>query len=80
MKVRGSLLTGEVIQIGAVKLDNNFDVCDSFSINIEPVFYKKMNSNVKRITGITEGALRDVCTLKAHSENFWNSAAVSFAL
>lgn len=33
-------------------------MCDSFSINIEPVFYKKMNSNVRRITGITEGALR----------------------
>lgn len=57
-KIHGRCLTGEIIQIGAVKLDGNWDVCDSFSVNIEPVFYKRMNRNVRDITGITADELR----------------------
>ena len=57
-KLGDGFLTGEIIQIGAVKLDSSFDVCDSFEVNIEPVFYKKMNRNVKKITGITDSELR----------------------
>lgn len=55
--VRGVGLNGEIIQIGAVRLDDKLDVSDSFIINIEPVFYKKLNSAVARITGITSGDL-----------------------
>lgn len=48
------LLHGEIIQIGAFKADENFELIDKIKINVRPKFYKKMNSRVKQITGITD--------------------------
>lgn len=50
---RGVELVGEIIQLGAVKLDSHFNKCDSFERNIAPSFYKKVNRHVSDITGIT---------------------------
>jgi len=35
---------GEIIQIGAAKIDENCNVTDTFSIVIKPVHYKKINN------------------------------------
>ena len=51
------LLRGEVIQIGAVKVDEDFNLIDTLKINIAPKFYKKMNRRVQKITGITNEQL-----------------------
>ncbi len=48
------LLHGEIIQIGAVKTDENFNFLDKIKINIRPKFYKQMNPHVRKITGITD--------------------------
>ncbi|MBD5129103.1 MAG: exonuclease domain-containing protein [Ruminococcaceae bacterium] len=51
------LLYGEIIQIGAVKTDDKFNLIDKIKINVRPKYYKKMNSHVAQITGITDTQL-----------------------
>lgn len=51
------LLRGEIIQIGAVKADENFNFVDKLKINVAPKYYKKMNRHVEKITGITSEML-----------------------
>ncbi len=45
-------LEGEVIEIGAVKTNNSCELLDTFKILISPKYYKKMNTNVSKLTGI----------------------------
>lgn len=52
------MLRGEVIQIGAVKTDEQFNYLDKLKINIAPKYYKKMNRHVEKITGITNAQLK----------------------
>lgn len=47
------MLHGEIIQIGAFKTNENFELVDKIKINVRPKFYKKMNPHVEKITGIT---------------------------
>ena len=53
------VLYGEIIQIGAIKTDENFNFLDKIKINVRPKFYKKMNPYVEKITGITAADLAD---------------------
>lgn len=46
----GSQLTNEIIQIGAYKLNDKFQITDSFCRYVHPSFYKKLNRNVLKIT------------------------------
>ena len=43
----------EIIQIGAVKLDNDFNVIDTFLVYIKSEIVKKLNKRVIVLTGIT---------------------------
>lgn len=43
----------EIIQIGAVKLDENNNIVDKFDSYVRPL-YSKINKNVYRLTGITD--------------------------
>jgi len=47
----------EIIQIGAVRLNQNFKYEDSLSILIEPSIYKRLHPYVARITGLKEAHL-----------------------
>lgn len=51
-------LQGEIVQIGAVKLDENFQVIDSFKIMISPKYYRKMHKRVTRLTQIKDADLQ----------------------
>lgn len=51
------LLRGEIIQIGAVKCDEDFKLVDKLKINVAPKYYRKMNRHVEKITGITSAML-----------------------
>jgi len=46
------MLRGEIIQIGAVKLDENYHILDTFKIMVSPKCYTKMNKKVAKLTGI----------------------------
>ena len=48
------MLHGEIIQIGAVKTDDRFNMVDKIKINVRPKYYKVMNPHVEKLTGITQ--------------------------
>ena len=45
-------LRGEVIQIGAVKLDKKLRPCGSYQIIVKPKYFKKLHRHVSSLTGI----------------------------
>jgi hypothetical protein len=47
------VLVGEVIQIGAAKVDESLEVIDTFKAMVAPQFYTKMHKHVTRVTGLT---------------------------
>ncbi len=47
-------LRGEVIQIGAVKLDKNMNICGSYQIIVKPKYFKKLHKHVSELTGISQ--------------------------
>ncbi len=49
----GKRFSGEIIQIGAVKLGENLAIESMFKTEIKPKIYTKMNSKVSELTGIT---------------------------
>ncbi len=51
-------LEGEIIEIGAVKFGTGGEIIDTLKIFIAPKYYKKMNWNVARLTGISESDIR----------------------
>ena len=71
-------LNGEIIQIGAVKTDENFNIIDTFKILIEPVYYKKMNSKVKKLTKITNKKLKTGLPFEEALEQFKNWCGSDF--
>lgn len=52
-------LTGEIIEIGAVKLNDMLEVMDEFRIYVAPQYYKKMNRAVQRLTRLHADFLQD---------------------
>lgn len=51
-------LTGEIVQLGAVKLDEHFRVIDEKRLYITPRYYTKMHRKVASLTGIHDRDLR----------------------
>lgn len=52
MIMNSMMLRGEIIQIGAVKLDENYRMLDTFKIMVSPKYYTQMNKKVSKLTGI----------------------------
>lgn len=53
----GIRLTGEIVQIGAVRLEADLSEAGRFSCYIKPQVYRKMNPRVKEVTLITDEML-----------------------
>lgn len=53
----GVRLTGEIIQIGAVRLSPDGKPGEQFSMCVRPRFYKRLNKRVRELTGITKEQL-----------------------
>ncbi|MCR4935708.1 MAG: hypothetical protein K5990_04400 [Oscillospiraceae bacterium] len=45
-------LRGEIIEIGAVKLNDDWTPGEEFQIDVKPVYFRKMHFKVKKLTGI----------------------------
>ena len=52
-------IRGEIIQIGAVRINEEQFVEDEFQIMIKPKYYRHLNRRVSKLTGIKETRLRD---------------------
>lgn len=55
---RPVILHGEIVQIGAVKLDENYHILDTFKIMVSPKYYTKMHKKVSSLTKITNEELQ----------------------
>lgn len=51
-------LTGEIIEIGAVKLNEGFQVADELRLYIAPQYYTKMHRRIASLTGIHDRDLK----------------------
>ena len=49
----------QILQIGAVKLNSEFDVIDTFSVNICSEISKRVTSRFAKLTGITSEVMRE---------------------
>lgn len=74
----GRLLSGEIIEIGAVKLNDKFVPVDTFKTYVCPVFYSKMHSRVKTLTGITNDILEDAPMFDEAMEMFLDFCGPEF--
>ena len=63
-------LRGEVIQIGAVKLDKNMNPCGSYQTILKPKYFKKLHRHVSVLTGITQEQIDLGISLPEAAERF----------
>ncbi len=75
----GARLRGEVIQIGAVKLDIDGRICGSYSIIVKPRFFKKIHRHVRTLTGITQAMIDGGVPLDEAVERFHRWCGDDFA-
>lgn len=50
-------LSGEIIEIGAVKLNADMTLGEEFTIDVKPVYFRRMHYKVKKITGFDKERL-----------------------
>ena len=63
-------LRGEIIQIGAAKVDENFKVLDTFSVTMKPKIFRKLHHHVAKVTGLTKEILDAGCSTKEGVKRF----------
>lgn len=74
------VLHAEIVQIGAVKLDENFNIISDFNILVAPKYYKKMHKKVQRLTKITTEELQNGFEFPKAFEMFADWCGEDFAL
>ncbi len=52
-------LTGEIIEIGAVKLDDRFQIVDELRLYVMPKYYTKMHHRIASLTHINDKCLQE---------------------
>lgn len=52
-------LEGEIIELGAVKLNDRFEVVDEFCAYVKPQFYPRMHKRIATLTGIHDRTLSE---------------------
>ncbi len=72
-------LRGEVIQIGAVKLDKKMKICGSYQIIVKPKYFKKLHRHVSALTGITQEQMDMGTALPDAAERFKRWCGDDFA-
>lgn len=72
-------LRGEVIQIGAVKLDKDLNICGSYQIIVKPKYFKKLHRHVSALTGITQEQMDMGTPLTEAAERFKKWCGKDFA-
>ena len=50
-------LRGEIIQIGAVRINARGDVLDTFEVNLRPRIFRKLQHHIAKVTGLSQGGL-----------------------
>ena len=63
-------LAGEIIQIGAVRLNDDFSPVEEFQSDVKPVYFRSMHYKVKKLTGIDKERLSHGDTFPVVFERF----------
>ena len=73
-------LSGEIIEIGAVRLDENMRPAEEFTVDVRPVYFKRMHYKVKKITGFDKDRLDNGLPFPDAMEQFraWCGDDVTF--
>ena len=66
----GDKLIFEMIQIGAVKLDDELRIADALSLPIAPTHYTQIHPRIRRMTGLGEKELADAPLFREALEQF----------
>lgn len=66
-----SLMPVEILEIGAVKLNDKLEIIDTFEMLVKPNLYKRINPSTKRITKITEEYLVNALSFKEVIKKFF---------
>lgn len=62
----------EVIEIGAVRLDDSLNIVDEFQAVIKPVYFSKLNTFIKKKTGISQEEIDSAAGFKKVIADFIN--------
>ncbi len=65
-------LRGEIIQIGAAKVDEHFRVLDTFSITMRPQIFRKLHHHVAKVTGLSQQIINAGVSVKQGIRDFLN--------
>ncbi len=76
----GAHLHGEVIQIGAVKLDGEMNIIGSFSVIVKPTFFCRIHRHVRDLTHISQAMLDRGVPLPEAAESFRRFCGKDFVL
>ena len=73
-------LRGEIIEIGAVKLKEDMSPGEEFTIDVKPVYFRRMHYKVKKITGFDKDRLAHGVSFPEALEQFraWCGDDVTF--
>ena len=74
------ILHGEIIQIGAVKLNEELEEIDSFDAIIKPEFYVKMNREIGELTSISNEDLENGISFKEAIKVFQDWLGLDYIL
>lgn len=73
-------LPGEIIQIGAAKIDDACNVTDTFNQIIKPFYYKRINKDIEKLTQITDSDLESGLPFLEVIEKFRDWCGEDFTL
>lgn len=65
-----SPLPMEVIEIGAVRLNENFEYIDSFTSFVKPVYFTKLNNFIQKKTGIPQESINQAARFPSVIKEF----------
>lgn len=67
-------LRGEIIQIGAVKINERAEVLDTFEITLKPRIFRKLQHHIAQVTGLSQGDLETGVPIREGLARFVNWA------
>ena len=68
-------LRGEIIQIGAVRINARGDVLDTFEVNLRPRIFRKLQHHIAKVTGLSQGDLDAGLPMKEGLQKFLDWAS-----
>ena len=63
-------LRGEIIQIGAARINDRGDVLDTFEVNLKPHIFRKLQHHIAKVTGLSQGDLDAGLSMKEGLQKF----------